>query len=447
MTDLRRIAQSAVEAALKNGAKDAEAFLTKGNKTEVALRNGQLDDVVNATTAGLGLRAFLEHGQCGFAYTSDLSPSAIESIARSAVNLAKLATQDSFAGLPESESTFPKVEGIWDPNLTSLPIERKIQTVKDLDRLIRSIDQRITATEFVRYEDVINNVIIANSRNLTADYNHTMVALMALPIAEDKGDRMLGMGFAFECHFDESMPDRVAREAVDRTVCSLNGKQMNRQGIPVIFDPFTAAEFFAYVGMALSAESVQMKKSVFVNRLNNQVAAPDITLIDDGLALGRVGTAPFDGEGVPQQRTPLIQDGQLIGLLHSTVTARKAGTKSTGNAQRSYQSLPCVGVTNLCLKPGNKDIQEIIAGIDHGLYIKKANNVGGISITSGDYSVSASGLEIRNGQINGPISRVTIGGNILDMLKNIKGIGSDLKWSGPYGAAPTIRIDGLTVSG
>jgi PmbA protein len=160
---------------------------------------------------------------------------------------------------------------------------------------------------------------------------------------------------------------------------------------------------------------------------------------------------PFDGEGVPSQRTVLIDDGVLRGFLHNVESGRRAGTTSTGNGTRSqFKFLPEVGGTNLVLRPGNQSPEQLVASVDDGLYVVSTRNVGGINPVSGDYSVGASGRRIVNGELAEPISGVTLAAPMLQLLANIRAVGSDLRWisgTGGYVGTPTVVIDDVTIGG
>jgi PmbA protein len=244
---------------------------------------------------------------------------------------------------------------------------------------------------------------------------------------------------------DLDTPEAIGREAAKRALRMLGAKKVKTQKVPVIFDPIMAASFVRNVSMAADGDAVFKKSSIFAPKMNEKVAAEGVTLVDDGILKRGLATSPFDGEGVAARRTPIIEKGFLRAFLYDTFTARKAKAKSTGNASRSYNSLPHIGTQNLYLEPGTKTPQQLIGEVKNGFYVT-AMLGHAANIVTGEYSRGANGLWIENGELAGPVQEVTVAGNILEMLQRIDGIGNDLQFRGSTGA-PTIRFSELTVSG
>jgi PmbA protein len=188
------------------------------------------------------------------------------------------------------------------------------------------------------------------------------------------------------------------------------------------------------------------KKASFLgDKLGEKVAAECVTIVDDGLRPRGLGTSPFDGEGVPTRRTPLLEKGVLKSFLYDCYTARKAKAATTGNASRSYASLPHIGLNNLYLEAGPTPPEEIIQGVRQGLYVTAMLGRGANTVT-GEYSRGANGLWIENGELAFPVQEVTVAGDMLQMLLAIDAVGSDLAFRGAV-AAPTLRFAELAVSG
>jgi PmbA protein len=218
----------------------------------------------------------------------------------------------------------------------------------------------------------------------------------------------------------------------------------------VLLEPRVAAEWLSQLVNALSGEAVLKGRSMFAARLGRQLGSELVTLVDDSGLPGGLGSAPFDGEGVPGGRTVLIEGGVLRGFLHNTFTARRAGAASTGNAVRaSYRSTPEVGATNFSLEAPSTSCGRLIQEVERGLLVLATRNVGGINPINGDYSVGASGVWIERGEEAGPVSGVTIAANMLDMLAGLAAAGDDLRWiPGPAAiGVPTLRIEGMTIAG
>jgi PmbA protein len=201
---------------------------------------------------------------------------------------------------------------------------------------------------------------------------------------------------------------------------------------------------------AASGDSIWRHASFLAGKLGEKIGAAGLTIIDDNTMLlpsgvGGFGTSPFDGEGLPSLRTVVVENGVLRNYLLNTYTARKLGMKSTHNAARGLAGTPGIGAGNLYLEPGTVTPEEIIAAIPAGLYVTSLMGFG-VNLVTGDYSRGATGLWIEKGELTHAVEEVTIAGKLARMLENVTAIGNDLVFRGSA-AAPTLRIDGMTIAG
>jgi PmbA protein len=215
--------------------------------------------------------------------------------------------------------------------------------------------------------------------------------------------------------------------------------------VPVVFEPRTARTLLDNLFQAVHGESIYRQSSFLAGRLGEKIATENLTVIDDGTLPGLFGTTPFDDEGVPTRRTPVIERGVLKSYLLNTYTARKLGMKTTGNASRGLSGNAGIGHGNLFMERGEHTPAEILAGISNGFYVTELIG-SGVNIVTGDYSRGAAGLWIRNGELAFPVSEVTIAGNLNSMFMDMEAIGSDLEFRGSV-AAPTLLIREMTVGG
>ncbi|HYM09701.1 MAG TPA: metallopeptidase TldD-related protein, partial [Bryobacterales bacterium] len=215
--------------------------------------------------------------------------------------------------------------------------------------------------------------------------------------------------------------------------------------VPVVFEPRAARTLLDSLFEAVSGESVYRHASFLAGKLGETVAAPGVTVIDDGTMPGGFGTSPFDDEGIPTRRTVIIEAGVLRNYLLNTYTARKLNLRTTGNASRSLAGNPGIGPGNFFFEPGPHPPAQILASVADGFYVTELMGFG-VNLVTGDYSRGAAGLWIRNGEPAFPVHEVTIAGNLNQMLRDIEMIGSDLEFRGPI-AAPTLKIREMTVGG
>jgi PmbA protein len=218
-----------------------------------------------------------------------------------------------------------------------------------------------------------------------------------------------------------------------------------------VLDAFVAASFIGIIGSMLSAESVQRGRSLFADREGDEIADPALALADDATDPEGPASAPFDGEGSPSRRTPLIENGRLLTFLFDARTARRGGRATTANASRgSYRSPPSVGTTNLVLEPGDRRLEELFREAGDGLYVTEVAGLhSGVNPVSGTFSVGASGRLVENGEPAGPVRELTIASDLVSMLQAVRAVGSEARWV-PLGGsvkAPPILIGEMAVSG
>ncbi|MGC2496935.1 MAG: metallopeptidase TldD-related protein, partial [Acidobacteriaceae bacterium] len=194
-----------------------------------------------------------------------------------------------------------------------------------------------------------------------------------------------------------------------------------------------------------AGDAIYRQSSIFAGRLHEEVAASSVTIVDDGTIPGGFGSSPFDAEGLPSRRTVIVDKGTLNSYILNTYAGRKLGMKSTGNAGRGLAGNPYLDAGNLYMEAGTQTPDEILHGVESGLYVTRLLGQG-VNLVTGDYSRGVAGLWIEKGELTFAVHEIMIAGNLKEMLRNITAIGSDLRFRGAT-AAPTLRIDGMTIAG
>jgi PmbA protein len=240
-------------------------------------------------------------------------------------------------------------------------------------------------------------------------------------------------------------PEKVGEIAAERTLRRLGARKAKTARVPVVFDPMVSTSILEHIFEGVNGDSVYRGASFLAGKLGQKIAGDNVNIIDDGTIAGGFGTSPFDGEGVPTRRTVVIENGVLKSYLLNTYTAKKLGLQTTGNASRGLAGTPGIGPGNYFLQPGAKTAKELIGGIKEGLYVTEFLGQG-VNLVTGDYSRGASGMWISGGEFAYPVEEITVAGNLKELFFNISEIANDLEFRGSV-AAPTIRVDGLTVGG
>jgi PmbA protein len=264
---------------------------------------------------------------------------------------------------------------------------------------------------------------------------------------------LAGEGAAMERDYDShsvrhasdlESPETVGRRAGERTVARLNPRKAGSSAVSVLFDPRVASGLLGHFIGAISGSAIARGVSFLKNRLGEPVFGPGITIIDDPHRIRGLRSKPFDGEGVANKRTALVDQGMLRSWILDCASARQLGLTSTGHAARGTGGPPAPSPTNLYMEPGARTPAELMADIKDGFYVTELMGMG-VNPVTGDYSRGAAGFWIENGQIAYPVSGVTIAGNLTEMFRNLTPA-SDLEFR--YGTnAPTVRIEGLTLAG
>lgn len=438
-------ARAAVAKAAHKGAEAAEAFICKAKELNIEVRGGRVETMKLAEDSGLGLRVIRE-GKTGFSFTSDLSPAGVDEAAGQALENCMKTPEDPYQRLPKPGQIYEKLD-LYDPGIQKATIEQKIELARAMESAARSFDPRVKVIESSTYQDGEALVTIVNSHGMELSYHGALCGVYLALAAGEGDDSQTGFALDYTLKFDRLKPEEVGREAARRAVRMLGAAPVTTRRAAVVLDPYVAAGFLGLIAPALTGEAVQKGRSLFAGKLGDRVASPKLTAIDDGALPGGIASAPFDGEGVATSRTVLIDKGMLKGFLYNTYTAAKDGVQSTGNGVRSsFKGTPEVGITNFFFEAGDEPPEKLLLPIKSGIYVTEVMGMHTANPISGDFSVGVAGLLIENGELTRPVRGMAIGGNILDLLANVDGVGNDLKFFGGRGA-PTLRVADITISG
>jgi PmbA protein len=268
-------------------------------------------------------------------------------------------------------------------------------------------------------------------------------------LAGGAGETQTGSGFSIGRGPRALDPDAAARDAVERSVRMLGASKGPSMRTTVVFDPRVTSTILGVLSGALSGDAVVRGRSFFDGHLGEAVAVPGFTLVDDPTDLRAYGASALDGEGLACRRNVLIDGGVLQQFVYDTVSARRAGATPTGSAARGgLAGSPGAGCRALVLTPGDRTAEELLSDVGEGLYVQSITGVhSGVSTVSGDFSVGAEGLMIRDGRLAEPIREVTVASTFQKMLMSIVGIGADLTWLPGVAAGQTLAIGDVQVSG
>ncbi len=451
-SDLQQLAADVVAKALKAGAADAEVIVRESDEFSSLVRLGQVETLKESGGRGMGLRVFFgssKSQRTASTSTSDFSPEGLAHLIAGAVDLARVTSEDPFAGLPETEAfgQFTAPLDLFHEDVALLPAAQRIDSARRAEAAALAADTRIQNSDGGSFDAAAGHTILANSRGFTGEYRRSYCSISVVPIAQDSEGRMQRDYWYSSARTIGRLatPESIGAEAARRTLRRLNARRVPTQRVPIVFAPEIARGLVGSIFEAANGDSIYRGSSFWSNQLGQQVAAANVTVIDDGTMAGGFGSAPFDGEGLPTRRTVIVEKGILKNYMLNTYTARKLDMQSTGNASRGLTGNPGIGAGNLFLSPGSIPPEQLLRDIKSGFYVTGLMGHG-VNMVTGDYSRGASGLWIENGELTYAVEEVTIAGNLKEMFHNIAAIADDLEFRSSV-ASPTLRIDGMTIAG
>jgi PmbA protein len=434
------LTSEALKLANAAGAESAEASVSIARRFHAEARDSAISKLEASTGKGLFMRIF-RAGRKATLTTSDFSPNGMSEAIRRAVAQADQVAVDEFAGLPDVVAADDVDLALFDSRIADRDGADKLDDAIKLERLIREADARVVNSSGSNYTDAIAVTAIANTSGFSAVYKWTRAGRSTGPVALDGGvKRIAHYGTAGRYLGDLEAPAAVATMAVRRAVDLFGARKPPTMRVPVIFERDVAAMFLDDVFSAVSAANVAVDNSWLTGRTGSRIGSDVVTIVDDGRLVGKLGSSPFDGEGVPTKRTAVFEGGTLRTFLYDTYYARKLGAATTGNSNGGG-----IGPNNFYLEPGPMSLAELIAATPLGVLV--LDTIGfATEHASGTYSRGARGFFIENGELAYPIDEFTVAGQYVEMLANIDAVANDLQFDAAV-VSPSFRISELMVSG
>jgi PmbA protein len=338
---------------------------------------------------------------------------------------------------------------LWRDELATLAADEKVDRALELERLVRAGDARIRQVEAAYWGDSLGESAVATSTGIAVSSRSTNCYVSAYAIAGEGSDSQTGGGYSVGRAPDDVELEVAAADAVERATRLLGARKPASQRMTVVFEPRVTATLLSIVAGVLDGESVLKGRSLFADRLGQEVSMSGVTLVDDPTDPEAYGATNYDGEGLACRRNVLIERGVLHRFLYNTYAARRAGTTSTGSAVRGgFKGGPGVGARAVMITPGTSSPEKILEEVGDGLLVQAISGVhSGVNAVSGDFSVGAEGLLIRGGALAEPVREFTIASTIQRMLLGVVAIGDDLERLPSTAAGLTLAIGDVSMSG
>lgn len=430
-----------------NGASEGDVVMVESESFFVTVRMGEVEKVSQAGEKRLGLRLFFGNSSAS-ASTSDISRKSIAKLVEDTTRMARVTAQDPHSGLPDGAllaRDLPPLD-LLDDTARRVSVDEKIQLALDTEKSALAYDERITNSEGAEFSNQFGRVVYVSSRGFAGEYSGSTFGHSVAPVATQNGGMQRDYWYSSNRKFAKlESPQSVGERAAQRVLRRLGARRVRTCEAPVIFDPEMAASLLRNLASALSGYALYKGASFLAGKLGTQIGSELLTVIDDGMIPGALGSRPFDGEGLPIRKKIVVEKGRLQSYLLDTYSGKKLGMPSTGNASRSAGEPPGVSPTNFYLAPGKDSPEQILKSVKSGLYVTETIGFG-VNMVTGDYSRGAAGLWIENGEFTYPVEEITIAGNLKEMFQNVEMVGNNLEMRGRI-ASPTVKISGMTIAG
>jgi len=446
--ELEDAAMAGINHAKALGACGAEAFISVSKSRKAKIQNGSLEDLTTSKRGGIGFRLLRQGNngiRIGSATTTDLSRKCFNDLVEQAWELSALGDEDPWIrqGQQEGKDDLPSR---YDAGADALKPEDRIRLAHALEDAARGASPKVCAVREATWTDSSGAALLLTDKGVrTPNIASSCSATIELA-AEWQGDRQAAWHWGVARSPQTIDVEAIGREAARKAEEKLNPVQLPAGKYRVLLHPEVTVDLLGIVADMLDAESVLKGRSLFANKMGQKIASNVLTLTDDGRLPGGLGSVPWDGEGTATRKNVLINEGTLGLYIHNLRTAAEMGAAPTGNASRSTAGNPGVMNFNLFPKHGEKNPGSLMAQMGDGVLITELMGLHTVNPVSGDMSVGASGIRIRNGAMAESVDRMTFAGNLRDLLLNIVEIGSDLRWYG-QSAGATMLLDEMTLGG
>ncbi|HVP80489.1 MAG TPA: TldD/PmbA family protein [Thermodesulfobacteriota bacterium] len=461
--DTDQIVDQALEILQRKSVDGYEIYFNQSSHFDIESKEGKIETLQTDRYLGMAFRV-LHHQRIGFSYTTLTNPSPatpkklsskLDRMIEDAIRSAEATSPDPcFDFAPPLQAPPPELL-IFDESLEGISEKIKIDKAKDLEASTRAVDpERVKKVRKASYQEVLSRTTLVNSNGLRNSYAQSLASVSVTAVAEASGESEMAWDFDASHFFNDLDVEKVGRSAGGKALERLGGKRIPTGVYPVLLRNHVAAEFLSLLSHSFFADQVQKGKSPLKGKRGEKFFSPLLTIVDDGLYSKGISTAPFDGEGMPSQRTPLVTQGELTHYLYDRYWANRenslsqgARVGSTGNSRRhGIKFPPGVGISNFFIEPGSLDFGKLLEGFLHGIVVEEVMGLHTVDPISGDFSLGCSGDWIDRGKKVHPVKSVAIAGNLFELFRRVIGVGEDLRFFGATGA-PSLLIKDIVISG
>ena len=425
-----------MELSKKYGATSAEAVISKSKGITVSSRCQELENIEFNQEGALGISVYVGQHK-GSASTADLSHEALEQATKAAIDIAKYTSADEFAGLVDASQLATDIQDLDLFHPHQIEPEQAIEYCIEAEKHAFETDSKITNSDGASLSSYQGFKVYGNSLGFVEGYPSTRHSLSCSVIAQSEQEMQRDYAYTVDRIFSNlDAASTVGQKAAKSALAMLDAQKLDTCQVPVLFDAEIASTLFGHLVTAISGSSLYRKSSFLMDSLGTQIFPDFVTIEERPHIMQGLASSPFDSEGVITKDRNIIEAGTLTTYLLTGYSGRKLGMPTTGHAG---------GIHNWLVKATDKDKQALLKKMDRGLYVTELMGQG-VNTVTGDYSRGAAGFWVENGEIQFPVSEVTIAGNLKDMFKQIVAIGGDIERRGAVQTG-SILIENMQLAG
>ncbi|HZK58141.1 MAG TPA: TldD/PmbA family protein [Clostridia bacterium] len=448
--DMDRLKGSIFEHGKNEGFTDMEIFYENNGGFSCKVFKGEIDNYTVSKEGGISFRG-VYNKQMGYSYTEKIDESAIEVLVEMARENAEIVENEEEETIFKGSKEYKEID-LCSDGLAEVPIDKKLDFIKELEREAYSVDNRVINVNDCIYNDYENERGLYNTKGLDKNEKSNFALSYISVIVQENNEIQNADAFKICRDFRDFNTESLAKRAADRALSYLGAKPVKSKTYNILLENIASADLLKTFSGIFSADNVQKGRSLLKGKLGEAIGSMPLTIIDDPFMVDGVAGRSFDSEGVASEKMSLVEEGILQGLLHNLKTAKKDGVESTGHGYKSsYKGSMTVAPSNLYIQPGLNTYGDMVLSMDEGLIITELQGLhSGANTISGDFSLAAKGYYIKNGKIERPVNQITIAGNFYQVLKNIEAVGEDLRFTMPditYVGSPSLKIKDISVAG
>jgi len=435
------------EAVTRLEALSLDAFEVVGLKERsltIDSKKQMVDRAQASSKQGVSIRA-IKDGRMGFSTALDMNPKSVIQAVKGALDSVKSVAPSDEAVLPAPQPAHGTIDETPRRTLADVPFEEKAALARAVESAAFASDSRVSKVQQSRYGEDTRALLVINSQGVESSFVRGLCFCQAKVVASEGAGSESAYELGFASSFDDLRPEEVARLAASRSVAKLGAESAPGGQASVLFEPRPAAAMLSLLAPSFFADNVQRGKSRLASRLGERIFSSCVTVVDDGLLRDGCNTFAFDWEGIPKRRTVLVRDGSVESWLYDGARASRDGVVSTGSSVReTLGRQPSVGVSNCFLKAGSISPDALIGQLRSGVVITDLLGLHTANPISGAFSLGLEGFLVEGGVRRAPVRGMTLAGNVHDLFDRVVAVGSDLRFTGTFGA-PSMLAEGLTL--